>query len=59
MVGRQFSRLALLDQIRGQLALGEQGIGGDVLAGNLDGVEQGDGHFDFVRAFDLFSPLYG
>jgi len=52
-------RLALLDQILSQLALGEQGIGGDVLARNLDGLQQGDGDFDFVGALDFFPAFYG
>src|SRR5207253_2124862 len=38
--GEMVMRLALGDQIVGQLALRQQGIGTDLLARNLDGLEQ-------------------
>jgi len=52
-------RLALPDQAVGQLALRQQGIGTHLLALNIDGLQQGDGHLDFVGAFDFFTIRYG
>ena len=52
-------RLALLDQIFGEFTLCEQGVGGDVLACNIDGLQQRDGHLNLVRAFDFFPAFYG
>jgi hypothetical protein len=51
--------LSLCDQILGQLALGQQGIGANILALDIDGIQQWDGHLDFVRAFDFFAIFYG
>jgi hypothetical protein len=51
--------MTLLDQVLGQLALGQQGIGGHILALNIDGLQQGDGHLDLVGAFDFFLVFYG
>src|SRR5208283_1280593 len=48
--GEVVMRVAFLDQIGGETALGEQSMGTDLLALNLDGVQQRDGHFDFVGA---------
>jgi hypothetical protein len=39
------------------LALREQGVGGDLLALDLEGVEQRDGHFDLVGALDFVAIL--
>ena len=47
------------DQILGDLALGQEGIGGDFFALDIDGIKQRDGGFDFVGAFELFTALYG
>src|SRR5947199_9193244 len=52
--GEMVMRLALGDQIVGQLALRRQGIGTDLLARNLDGLEQWDGGLDLVGAFGFF-----
>jgi hypothetical protein len=57
--GEMVMCLALLDQIAGEAALGEQGIGTDLLALNINGVQQRDGHFDLVSALDFFPILYG
>src|SRR5207249_10673254 len=46
--GEMVMRLALGDQIVGQLALRQQGIGTDLLARYLDGLEQWDGGLDHV-----------
>jgi len=42
------------DQIVSDFALGQQGIGGNFFALDIDGIQQRDGGFDFVSAFDLF-----
>jgi hypothetical protein len=40
--------LTILDQVVGELALGQQGIGSDIFALDFDGIEQRDGHLDLV-----------
>ncbi len=45
------------DQVIGQLALGEQGVGGDGSPGNVDGIEQGGGGFYLVGSFFLIATL--
>ena len=45
--------------IGGQLALGQQGIGGEGLAGDVEGVEDGDGHPALVGLFDRIALAYG
>ena len=57
--GEIVMRLALLDQILGEFTLGEQGIGGDVLARNIDGLQQRDGRLNLVGAFDFVPTFYG
>jgi len=52
-------RLALFDQVSRELALGVQGIGGDLAPGHLDGLEQWDQHADLVGALLLLAALYG
>jgi len=49
---------ALFDEIAGQLALREQGIGADGLAADLDGVQQRDCRFNFVGLLLLIAPCY-
>ena len=44
---------ALPDYILGDGTLSQQGIGGNILALNIDGVKEWDGGFDFVGAFDF------
>jgi hypothetical protein len=51
--------MTFLDQGLGQLALGQQGIGGHLLALDIDGLPQGDGHLDLVGAFDFSLVFYG
>ncbi len=48
----------LFHEIAGELALGEQGIGTDGLAADLDGVQQRDGRFDFIGLLRLITPFY-
>ena len=43
-----------LDQVSGQLALGQQRVGGDFLVFDIDRVEQRNGGGDFVGLFDRF-----
>ena len=47
------------DHIVGDRALGQEGIGGDIFALNIDGIKERDGGFDFVGAFEFFTALYG
>lgn len=56
--GEMVVGLSLRDQILGQLALRQQGIGAHILAPDIDSVQQRDGHLDFVRAFDFFAIFY-
>ena len=56
--GEVVMRLPVLDQIGGELALGQQRIGGDLLALDIDGIQQRDGHLDLVGAFDLVIAVY-
>jgi len=46
--------LTILDQVVGERALGQQGIGRDIFALDLDGIKQRDGHFDLVGLLYLF-----
>lgn len=57
--GEMIMGMTLRDQILRDLALSQQGIGRHILARDIDGVQQGDGHVDFVRAFGLFMVAYG
>jgi len=52
-------RVTLLDQILGDLALGQKGIGGNFFALDIDGLKERDGGFDFVGAFEFFTALCG
>jgi hypothetical protein len=51
-------RVALFDQVGGDFALGQQGIGGNFFALNIDGIKQGDGCLDFVGTLEVFL-VYG
>ncbi len=52
--------VALCHEVAGEFALGEQGIRGDVLTFNRNGIEQRDGHADFVGLLERFGiALYG
>ena len=47
-------RVAFLDQVGGDFALGQQGIGGNFFSLNIDDIQQRYGGIDFVGAFDRF-----
>ena len=47
-----------LNRITRDRALGQQGVAGDVLAGDVAGFKQGNGHADFVRALVLLAAGY-
>lgn len=51
-------RLAL-HQVGRQLALCQQRVGGDVLALNIDRIEQGHEHPDFIGLLELVPAIYG
>ena len=53
--GEVIVRLPFLNPILGQVALGEQGIGREGLACEIDGVEPGDGGLDLMGLRDRFS----
>lgn len=56
--GEQVVRLAI-DDVASQLALGQQGIGGEGFAGNLQRLEQRDEGADFVGLLGLVVAGYG
>lgn len=56
--GEVVVRAALLNQIVGQFALGEQGIGGDGFVLDIDDLQQRNSGFDFVGLFFLVAALY-
>ena len=56
--GEMVVSLSLPDQILGQLALCQQGIGANILPLDIDSSQQWDGHLDFIRAFDFFAIFY-
>lgn len=49
----------VLDQVGGELALGQQGVGGEGLAGDVEGFQQWDDHLDLVGLIDLLATAYG
>lgn len=52
-------RLSVVDQIRGERALSQQGIGGDVLALQGDRLQQRGCRFDLVGPLALVGAFYG
>ena len=50
--------VALLDQIVGKITLGQQGIGGYILALYINRVKQRNGGFDFICAFEFITAIY-
>lgn len=51
--------LPVLDQIAGETPLSQQRIGGDILALDIDGLEQRSSRLDLVGAFGLLIARYG
>jgi hypothetical protein len=56
--GEVVMSVSLLDQIGGDLALGQQGIGGNFFSLDIDGIKEGDGGLNFVGTFEVF-VVYG
>jgi hypothetical protein len=56
--GEVVVRATRLNQIPGQFALGEQGIGRDGFVLDVEGLEQWDGDVDFVGLFFLVTAFY-
>jgi hypothetical protein len=50
--------VALLDEVSGQFALGQQGVGRDGFAADVDGIKQGNGCLDLVGLFFLIAAGY-
>jgi hypothetical protein len=48
-----------VDEVVGQLALGQQGIGGDGLVREVEGLKERDGHANLVGLFDGIAIAYG
>ncbi|MCD4654190.1 hypothetical protein K8T06_09665 [bacterium] len=48
-----------MTKIDGETALGQQGVRSDFFTGDIDGVKQGDGYFDFICAFFFFIAFNG
>jgi hypothetical protein len=46
------------DQIIGNFSLGQQGVGSDCFALNIDGVKQGDCGFDLIGALKFIAAIY-
>ena len=50
--------LTFPNQVVGDMALSQWDVGGDILALDIGGIEEGDGRFDLVGAFEFFcSPF--
>jgi hypothetical protein len=55
--GEQVMGAPLFDQVAGELALGEQGVGGEGLASDVHALEERDEHPDLVGLFELVGAL--
>ena len=51
-------RFTVTDQIVGNLALGQQGIGGNFFSLDIDGIKERDGGLNFIGTFDFSTILY-
>lgn len=51
--GEMIVGFTLLDQVMGEFALGQEGIGRNGFALDIDGIKEGGGHLDFVSALGL------
>ena len=56
--GEMIMGMTIRDEVIRDLTLGQKSIGRHILALDINGVKQGDGHLDFVRAFDVFGVFY-
>ena len=56
--GEVVMSVSLVNQVGGDLALGQQCIGGNIFALNIDGIKQRYGGLDFVGTLDVF-VVYG
>ena len=57
--GEEVVGLALSDEVLCDAALGQLGIGGDILVLDVDGIEEGDGHLDLVGLFEFLTIFEG
>jgi len=51
--------VTLPDQVVGDVALGQKGIGGNIFVLNIDGIQQRDDGLDFVGALEFIAIFYG
>lgn len=56
--GEVIMGITFLDQVMGDFALGQQGIGGNIPSLDIDGIKERDGGLDFVGTFDFSTILY-
>jgi hypothetical protein len=47
--------VTLPDQVVGDVALGQKGIGGNIFVLNIDGIQQRDDGLDFVGALEFIA----
>jgi len=57
--GKVVMGIAVFNHVVGNCTLSQQGIGGNVLTLDIDGIEQGDSGFYFVGALGLFVVVSG
>jgi hypothetical protein len=56
--GEVIMGVTILNQIVCDLALGQEGICGNIFAFDIDGLKQWDGGLDFVGAFEFLAAFY-
>ena len=56
--GEVIMGITFLDQVMGDFALGQQGIGGNIPSLDIDGIKERDGGLDFIGTFDLSTIFY-
>ena len=57
--GEQVMGVVYIDQMAREFALGQQGIGGDGFGGDVQALEEGDEHTDFIGLFERIGAGYG
>ena len=57
--GEVIMGLTLPDQVLSDFALSQQGIGSNILALDIDGIQERDGGVDLIGTLELFISVYG